>query len=114
MSQNLIPWPFVPTPVKPSDPVIKPISPTHEGSLGSIFGTNPNAPADPASPDLSNGFLQALAFVILSIGLILLAGPFPTLVNGILVLILSSVILGHYMGFEVTIQTLTKWLQGNG
>jgi hypothetical protein len=113
MSQNLIPWPFVPTPPKPHDPIIAPISPQHEGSL-LPQGFGDASPSSAGTGNLSSGFLQALAFVIVSIGLILLAGPFPTLINGILALVLSGVILGHYIGFEVTIQTLTKWLEGKG
>lgn len=55
---------------------------------------------------------KAFAFVILTVAVVALAGPFPTLVNGILVLILSSVVLGHALGLGNVLSSVTKALSG--
>ena len=61
---------------------------------------------------MQNEVGKAVAFVLLTIGVVALAGPLPTLVNGILVLVLSGVILSRYDAINTIIQWITSALQG--
>lgn len=74
---------------------------------------NPTGPVGPMGPQAPTSIvMKGVAFVIVTIGVVALAGPFPTLVNGILILVLSGMILTHAGAFNSLTTWITNTLQG--